>query len=102
MEEYVKVAKADDIGVGTMKGFTIKGADILVANVGGTYYALEDRCPHRGARLSAGVLDGGVISCIAHGTRIDAATGRAVSGPGRLPARTYPARRSGGDVEVLL
>ncbi len=61
----------------------------------GSAVALEDRCPHRMAPLSAGRIEGGLLRCMYHGLRFDAA-GRCVSVPGcervppRLNARAYP------------
>ncbi len=47
----------------------------------GTFHAVSDRCSHEGALLSGGRLDGGVVTCPAHGSRFDVATGKNLSGP---------------------
>jgi len=53
---------------------------ILVALVGENVYAINDKCPHKGAPLSPGVLEGGIIQCKEHGLKIDVTTGRVVPG----------------------
>lgn len=57
------------------------GREVLLVNVGGHFHAVSDRCSHEGARLSNGRLDGTVVTCPAHGSRFDVATGRNLSGP---------------------
>jgi nitrite reductase (NADH) small subunit len=55
------------------------GRRVVVANVEGQMFALEDRCPHLGGPLSKGVLRGRTITCPWHGWAVDVATG-AVAG----------------------
>jgi 3-phenylpropionate/trans-cinnamate dioxygenase ferredoxin subunit len=79
--EYVRVADASELAPGQMGRVQVDGHDILLANVEGNFYALGNRCPHRGGLLSDGSLVGGVVQCPKHGARFDLRTGRAVSGP---------------------
>jgi phenylpropionate dioxygenase-like ring-hydroxylating dioxygenase large terminal subunit len=55
---------------------------------GGAAVAFADRCPHRGARLSLGLVSGLHLQCAYHGWRFDA-TGRCHSVPS-LPNFTPP------------
>ena len=50
----VVVARADEIAPGERKLVRVGGRSIGVFNVGGTYYAFLNRCPHRGAELCKG------------------------------------------------
>lgn len=52
-----------------------EGKSIALFNVGGELYAIDDSCPHQGASLCGGRLDGRVIQCCAHGLRFDLASG---------------------------
>jgi phenylpropionate dioxygenase-like ring-hydroxylating dioxygenase large terminal subunit len=69
---------------------------VLWRDAHGRVHAQEDRCPHRGARLSQGRVRDEVIVCPYHGIAIDA-DGRIASVPalpgcpieGRLAVRTY-------------
>jgi 3-phenylpropionate/trans-cinnamate dioxygenase ferredoxin subunit len=78
---FTDVAAAGDAPEGRMLHVDLAGREILLANVGGTFYAMSDRCSHEGARLSLGRLDGTVVTCPAHGSRFDVTTGRNLSGP---------------------
>lgn len=50
----------------------------VVEAADGSYLAFEDRCPHKGAPLSAGKVHDGVVVCPWHGFRFDLRTGKAV------------------------
>ena len=77
--------------------------------------AYEGRCPHQGALLAEGSLDGDVLTCRNHGWRFDVETGRRLDGPeclrgvrgtggGRRDLRGYcePGAISPAPVETLL
>lgn len=57
------------------------GRSIAVFNVAGTYYAVDNACPHRGGPLADGDLDGAVIACPWHAWRWDVRSGANVNNP---------------------
>ena len=75
---YVVVAKVSDIAVGTMKAVTVGAQEILVARVNGKFYAADNICPHMGANLSLGKLDGTVVTCPRHASKFDLVDGRII------------------------
>ncbi|MDD5338234.1 MAG: Rieske 2Fe-2S domain-containing protein [Dehalococcoidales bacterium] len=76
MGNYVKVASKQEIKDGGKKKVTVNGKEIMVANVDGSYYAIDNRCPHFGGDLSAGTLEGTVITCPRHGSQFDVRNGK--------------------------
>ncbi len=100
MGEFIKVAKAADIRAGFVKGFVVGENRIMIANVGGKYYALEDKCPHMGAKLSEGILLGSTIMCMAHNAQFDVLSGQSLAGVTNKSARAYEVRVNGEDIEV--
>jgi len=54
--DFVEVAKVNEIPDGKMKHFEVDGKEVLIANVGGKCYAISDRCGHMNALLSMGNL----------------------------------------------
>lgn len=47
----------------------VNGFDVAVFRHGEQVFALKDRCPHSGASLCVGSVDGGYVRCPAHGLR---------------------------------
>jgi nitrite reductase/ring-hydroxylating ferredoxin subunit len=54
-ESYVEAAKVNDIPSGNMKHVEVAGKEILIANIDGRYFAVNDRCGHSSALLSMGI-----------------------------------------------
>jgi 3-phenylpropionate/trans-cinnamate dioxygenase ferredoxin subunit len=73
---------------------------VLLFNVGGQYYAIEDVCTHDGAPLAGGRFSGNAIACPRHGARFDVCTGRALTMPAVEPVETYPVKIEGDDILV--
>ena len=72
-----------------MKEIAVEGREILLAKVGNRYYATDNHCPHMGAKLSQGKLEGTVVTCPRHGSRFDLSDGHVVrwlNAPGLLSA----------------
>jgi 3-phenylpropionate/trans-cinnamate dioxygenase ferredoxin subunit len=65
------------------------------------YRAIADSCPHQGASLACGKLEGGAVRCPAHGLRFDLATGAMPGVPG-LAVVTYPIEIDEGRVSITL
>jgi nitrite reductase/ring-hydroxylating ferredoxin subunit len=93
------------------------GLSIGVFNVGGDFYALHNRCPHRGGALCLGPVtgtalseggfdfvygrEGELIRCAWHGWEFEIATGRPLV-DGRIRAKTFPVEVSDDAVYVLV
>ncbi|MGC2383597.1 MAG: Rieske (2Fe-2S) protein [Nitrososphaeraceae archaeon] len=56
-----------DITEGKMSVFSVAGSDILVGRKNEKLFACNNSCPHRGASISKGQLDGENIICYMHG-----------------------------------
>jgi len=77
------------------------GKSLAVFNVADTLYAIDDSCPHQGASLCGGRLEGRVIQCCAHGLRFDLASGYLLNSTA-LKIRTYPIEYQGNEVFIVL
>ncbi len=86
---------------GTLLSRTLLGQPVLLyRGESGQVYAINDRCPHRGALLSRGRLEGDSVRCMYHGIKYDG-SGKCVQIPGqdmippKLRVPSYPvAQRS--------
>ena len=75
---------------------------VAVYHLSGKVFAAEDVCPHAGARLSEGALEGAVITCPLHGSQFDVCTGARLRGPADAPIKTHRVEIDGGQVFVAL
>ena len=89
-----------DLAPGQTRAVEAFGAQILVCNAEGRFYAIENRCPHAMVRLDTAVLSGCILECSVHGGRLDVRDGSPQRHPIRRPALTYPVRESGGQIEI--
>lgn len=78
--DYIKVAPINKIPIGTMKSFLVSGKQILISNIEGTIYAINNTCTHQGGDLSKGKLEGKIATCPNHGAKFDVTTGKNISG----------------------
>lgn len=90
------------------KAVRLLGQDIVLFRDAGKLFALEDRCPHRGLKLSLGSCDyagSGTIACPYHGWTFDGETGKLVAaimdGPDapitrKVQIRKYPVQEFAG------
>lgn len=65
---------------------------ILVCNIDGEIYALEDKCTHQDFELSPGKLEGAEIECVLHGAKFDVRTGEALCAPAYTAVAKFPVR----------
>jgi 3-phenylpropionate/trans-cinnamate dioxygenase ferredoxin subunit len=94
------IAHVRDITPGTTRRVTIDGENVLLCNVEGTIYAIEDVCTHDGGELDQGELEDCRIMCPRHGAYFDVRTGAALTLPAIVPVRTFPVRVEGESIFV--
>ena len=99
-QEFLDAGESGELSEGTMKRVDIGGRRILLANVAGRLYAVDDTCTHEEASLSTGVLQGELVKCPLHNSRFNVRTGEALEEPAEEDLRTYPVREEGGRILV--
>ncbi len=78
MAEWVRLCGlAEAPAVGHVKAAEVNGVSICLANVDGELSALDNWCPHRGAPLAEGWLEGGSVVCPWHSWTFSLKTGEA-------------------------
>ncbi|MFK0087369.1 Rieske (2Fe-2S) protein [Pseudomonas sp. NPDC090755] len=77
-----------------------EGRSLALFNVADTFYAIDDSCPHQGASLCGGRLEGRVIQCCAHGLRFDLASGYLLNSTALKVAR-YPVECEGERLYIV-
>ena len=100
MSDWVTVAKAGELAPGSFRNVDVDGASVVVFNLGGEYYAIEDVCTHDGGQLTGGVVEGEEVVCPRHGARFCIKTGAALTAPAYEPVATFPVRVENGVIQV--
>ena len=79
---------------------TVGDSCVLVCNVGGVHYAVENRCTHQETALHEGRIRHGFIACPLHGVRFDLKTGEPKGDLTRIPLRTFSVTEEGGTLTI--
>lgn len=93
------VAKRGDVPNFGKKVVTVAGKDILLVNVKGTIYAVENECPHQGCPMSGSIVKDGHITCPRHGWHFSLGDGSCADHP-EFTLALYPTRVDGDDIVV--
>ena len=99
---FIKLASVTDVKPNSMMDVTVNDQKILLANVNGNYYALSDKCMHRGCQLSKGKLVGETVVCPCHGSTYDLKTGNFLKGPTKKPQPKYELKVEKTDIMINL
>jgi 3-phenylpropionate/trans-cinnamate dioxygenase ferredoxin subunit len=99
---FIKLTSINDAKPNSMMGVTIDNQKILLAKVNGNYYAIGDKCTHRGCQLSKGKLIGETVACPCHGSTFDLKTGNFVKGPTKNPEPKYELKVENNDILINL
>ena len=100
MGKFVKAADIDEVKSGSMKLVETDGREIVLCNVDGTYYAVDNICPHLGAPLCEGDLDGTDLWCPFHGASFDVTSGEVLSPPAYENLTCFPVRTTDSTIEI--
>ncbi len=101
-----RVCRVSELPAGGRLIIELAGKSIGVFNVGGTYHALRNICPHQFAPLCEGKITGyaphsavgeynwaapgAIIRCPWHGWEFDITTGRSIFNPQRVRTQSIP------------
>ena len=95
MAEFVKVAIMNEIAPGQARLVNIKGKEIALFNIEGTFFALENACPHEEGPLAEGEIEGHEVTCPWHSLATDDyLTGISCNSACRRPSRALTSCRS--------
>ncbi|MEW6682020.1 MAG: Rieske 2Fe-2S domain-containing protein [Nitrospirota bacterium] len=98
--EYA-VAKVSEVGPGQRKLVAVNGAKVVLINQGGTYYAINNECPHEGNPLCDGEIKDCTLVCPTHEWEFSLKTGEADDHPG-FEAQVYPVRVDGAELKITM
>ncbi|WP_298608180.1 non-heme iron oxygenase ferredoxin subunit [uncultured Thiothrix sp.] len=86
----IDAGSINEIPLGKTKRVALgQGQRILICNVHGELFAVDDRCTHEDSSLYLGCLKGEIIHCSLHGGQFNVKTGAAVAEPAEGKLKTY-------------
>jgi nitrite reductase (NADH) small subunit len=100
MPTFIKLTTQSELpGVNEAKEFSCGDKEICIANVNGSYSAMDNVCLHQGGPLGQGTVEHGKVVCPWHGWQYDPKTGQTVHNP-NAKVVVYPMKIENGDVLV--
>lgn len=75
MAEFVQVATIDKVPAGKKIKVEAKNKEIMLSNIDGKIYAIDNICSHEECGLNEGDLEGNIITCPCHGAKYDVRNG---------------------------
>lgn len=96
---WKRVAKKQDVEKNTGQTHEVDGLRIALFNSGGKYYAMDDKCVHRGASLGEGSLERDRVTCPWHAWEFNVKTGKCYT-MDEAAQKTYPVKVEGDNVWV--
>ncbi len=101
--EFLSVCATAHIPIGTSQMMNVNGQMIGLFNIDGEFLAISNECPHAGASLAHGTVEGEVVSCRIHHWRFCLRSGRYLDqDKPEFKARTFVTRVVDGEVQVSL
>ncbi|MDC1312103.1 non-heme iron oxygenase ferredoxin subunit [Burkholderiales bacterium] len=100
MSEWQRVCLTGNIPLGEWHQTDLDGTTVVIYNVDGEFFAIEDICTHDGAILSGCPLEGDEVVCPRHGARFSVKTGEALSAPAWEATATFPIKIENDEIWV--
>ena len=100
--EFYEIVAVGDLPNGERIFVELDEIFLVVFNIGGMFFAIDDICSHDDGPLGDGELDGYQIACPRHGARFEVRTGQALTLPAVEDISAYPIRINEGKLLVGL
>lgn len=101
-EHFWPIARSNTlVEDGTLR-INVNGHDMCLVRSAGHVYAVQEYCTHRYGPMSEGALHNGCLECPWHNSCFNMMTGEPVSGPAKVPLKTYPVQEIGGVICVRI
>jgi len=100
MTEYMRVASLWDLPPGQRMAVWISGVKVMLVNVAGEIFAVDEQCTHAQCSLMAGPLHGTIIECPCHQATFELRDGKVLKEPAIVDLPTYQVKTEGGDIWV--
>ena len=99
--KYVKIMPEEDLPIGKSAIISAGEAEIALFNYKAKYYAIANKCPHRGSPLGEGRIEEGIVICPGHEWRFKLERGANMQNP-ELFIPTYPVKTKNDNIYIGL
>jgi len=100
--QFYQIGEANEISPGGRIYIEAGEISIIIFNIKGEYFAIQDACTHDNGPLGDGVVEDHCVVCPRHGARFDIRTGRVLALPAVKNIATFPVRVVDGILEIGL
>ena len=100
--DFVTVASTDEIEPGERLVLEYGQRWVIIFNIDGVYYAIDDVCTHDDGPLAEGTLAGCTIECPRHGATFDITTGKVLSAPALVDIKSYEVEIQDSEIRIAL
>ena len=101
-DEWVKVAEVDQVPPLSGRVVRTKEGEIALFHAGdGQFYAIDNKCPHKGGPLSEGIVHDCHVTCPLHNWVLNLKTG-AAEAPDEGKVATYQVKVEDGAIYLKL
>lgn len=98
-QPFVTVAKVGEIPEGEGRAYPVGKRMVAVFCSEGHYFAIDDFCPHQGASLAEGYIDGCAVACPWHHWRFSIEDGSWLDNP-KIGVDKFTVRVVGQNIQV--
>ena len=77
----------------------VNGEQVAVFRHEGSFYAIQNSCPHRQGSLGEGIVEEGIVTCPLHGWKFDIKTGASPVFP-TAKIKTYNVHVEGNEIII--
>lgn len=99
VSDFTSVGKVSEFQEGIGQAFAVNGRMVAVFKIGDQFHAIDDFCPHMGASLAGGHVDGNTVTCPWHAWRFCVEDGTWCDNP-RISIDHFEVRVAGDEVQV--
>ena len=96
------VGNTSEVSEGRLVPVQVHGKKLVIGRSHGRYFAFEDKCPHAGAPLSLGHLEGNSLQCAKHGWKFDVFSAQSLPEQSAFCLNSFAVRVDGEKLYVAL
>lgn len=98
--DFIEIAPASELPPGERLFVEIGGKPVVIFNIAGQFFSIEDVCSHDDGPVGEGTLESYTITCPRHGAQFDVRTGKVLQMPAVVDIPAYPVKVVDGMIQL--